>query len=108
MLRTHTASADFEYLSEFRFNFQSIPQFFQSQKKKEFSNFRTAADPQSRANPLYLLCSPLGTAARSSTRFMYLKYVCASANSNAYAGGGRWVAGSMRQATAAVAQLGVG
>lgn len=48
--------------------------------KKTLSNFRTAADPQSRAFP---------TRARSSTRFMYLKYVCASANSNAYAGAGR-------------------
>lgn len=108
MLGTYRAAADFKYLSELRFNFQSIPQFFESQKKKEFSNFRTAADPQSPAYPLYLLCSPLGTAARSSTRFMYLKYVCASANSNASAGGGRWVAGGRRQATAAVAQLGVG
>lgn len=50
MLRTFLAIADSEYLSDLCFNFQSIPQFFQSpKKKKEFSNFRTAADPQSRA-----------------------------------------------------------
>lgn len=106
MLGTFLAIADFEYLSDLCFNFQSIPQFFQSpKKKKEFSNFRTAADPQSRA---YLPSVPL---VQPHPQDLCISNMCVRVQIRMpmqAVGGGRWVVCGRRQAAAAVAQLGGG